>query len=137
MYRLIFLLSGIIITGHIIARSLNLAVYASTTAPFIVRFHSSCSSFWISPRGEYSSSIIAFRSSHTIKFVTGRVRALTWQFHPERALSENVQAVNLTLLSSGQPQISKTYSIFSNHRVRAMTPPLPLNGLDFPLVKSF
>lgn len=59
-----------------------------------------------------------------------------WPLHHERALSANVHVANFTLLSSRHPQISKTNSVFSNHRVRDMTPLLPLNGLGFLFVKS-
>ena len=69
---------------------------------------------------------------HYISFRTycasGRVSDLTWLFHHVNALLVKVHEEKFTLLASEHAQISKIDSIFSNHQVRAMTPPLTVTS---------
>ena len=102
----------------------------------MVRFQSSYSSFCTLTFGQYSSIINAFRLSQPIELAVVRVSNLTWPFHHVRALSERVQAANFTLLPYGHAHISKIDSVFLNHRIRAMTPPLPLKDLVLQFMKS-
>ena len=74
--------------------------------------------------------------SQPIALATGRVKDLTRPFHQVRDLFVKVQVVNFTLSASEQSQISKIYSIFSNHQVRALTPPVPSKDVGFAFMKS-
>ena len=78
----------------------------------------------------------SFITSQPIALAIIRVSDLTWLFHYVKALSAKVQAANLTLLPSGQEQISKIDSVFSHHCRRVMIPPVPLKVLGLQFVKS-
>ena len=136
MYHSTFLLSEVTIPGDSVSRSLNLLVQATMSEPVMTRLQSCCSSFCTSPLGQYSSIINAFRFSQTIELAIVRVSDLTWPFHDVRALSERVQTANFTLLPFGYAHILKIDSVYSNHCIREMIPPLPLKDLGLQLLKS-
>ena len=79
---------------------------------------------------------MVFKFSQLIELATTKVSELTWPFHHVRALSAKVQTMNLTLLLSGQEQISKTAFVFSIHYLNSITPLVPLKVLGLAFEKS-
>lgn len=98
--------------------------------------HTSCSSFCISLLGQYSSSIIVFKSSQIIELEIARVKNLTWPFHHEKVESTYLHATYLTLKSSKQAQIAKLDSFFSNHLVWVTSLPFPRYVLGLQFINS-
>ena len=136
MNRSIFFPSEVIMPGHNSDSSLNLDMYASMSEFRTVRFHNSCSIFWISPRGQYLAINISFNSAQGMALATARVMASTCPVHQVRAWSTNVHATNFTFISSGHSQISNSDSTFSIHLFRVIIPPVPLKVRGLALVKS-
>src|SRR6187200_229245 len=102
----------------------------------MVRFQNSCSSFCTSLRGQYSLRSISFSASHVRELAAGSPIVWTCPFHHVRAASTRVHAAYLTLQSAGQELIAKTDSVFSNHRVSSITPPIPEKDFGLQFMKS-
>lgn len=92
----IFLYSIFTILGNRRACLLNLDVCAFISEPFIVRFHSSCSIFYISSLGQYSSINNSFNYPQDIAFAVEISIVFVWSFHQVKETSKIVQAANRT-----------------------------------------